>query len=97
MKTDSDHLIIFLLSRYFASVGGASDMGTQVEKRVLASSPIMEAIGESDGEFWRSELTGMLIFLLQVMPRQQGTIIPADSENTLKLTLTKVSTSSVRA
>ena len=33
--------------RYFATVGGTSDQETQVEKRVLASSPIMEAIGNA--------------------------------------------------
>ena len=32
--------------RYFASVGGAGDTESQVERRVMASSPIMEAIGE---------------------------------------------------
>ncbi|KAJ7393775.1 Unconventional myosin-Va [Desmophyllum pertusum] len=32
--------------RYFASVGGASTE-TQVEKKVLASNPIMEAIGNA--------------------------------------------------
>ena len=31
--------------RYFATVGGSMEE-TQVEKRVLASSPIMEAIGQ---------------------------------------------------
>jgi len=31
--------------RYFATVGGTSQTETQIEKRVLASSPIMEAIG----------------------------------------------------
>ena len=33
--------------RYFATVGGTSATETQVEKRVLASSPIMEAIGNA--------------------------------------------------
>ena len=33
--------------RYFATVGGTSDTETQVEKKVLASSPIMEAIGNA--------------------------------------------------
>lgn len=33
--------------RYFATVGGTSDTETQVEKRVMASSPIMEAIGNA--------------------------------------------------
>jgi len=33
--------------RYFASVGGAGDTESQVEKRVMASSPIMEAIGNA--------------------------------------------------
>ena len=33
--------------RYFATVGGTSETETQVEKRVLASSPIMEAIGNA--------------------------------------------------
>eukprot|EP00094_Tigriopus_californicus_P007483 TCALIF_07205-PA protein Name:"Similar to MYO5A Unconventional myosin-Va (Gallus gallus)" AED:0.07 eAED:0.07 QI:0/0/0/0.83/1/1/12/0/1517 len=33
--------------RYFATVGGASQTETQVEKKVLASSPIMEAIGNA--------------------------------------------------
>uniref|UniRef100_A0A0K2VG83 Myosin 5 [Tribolium castaneum] n=1 Tax=Lepeophtheirus salmonis TaxID=72036 RepID=A0A0K2VG83_LEPSM len=33
--------------RYFATVGGTSQTETQVEKRVLASSPIMEAIGNA--------------------------------------------------
>ena len=32
--------------RYFASVGG-SQTETQIEKKVLASSPIMEAIGNN--------------------------------------------------
>lgn len=32
--------------RYFATVGG-SENETQIEKRVLASSPIMEAIGNA--------------------------------------------------
>lgn len=33
--------------RYFATVGGTSQTETQIEKRVLASSPIMEAIGNA--------------------------------------------------
>jgi myosin-5 len=33
--------------RYFATVGGTSQAETQVEKKVLASSPIMEAIGNA--------------------------------------------------
>lgn len=33
--------------RYFAMVGGTSETETTVEKRVLASSPIMEAIGNA--------------------------------------------------
>ena len=33
--------------RYFATVGGTSQTETQVEKKVLASSPIMEAIGNA--------------------------------------------------
>jgi len=33
--------------RYFATVGGTSDSETQVEKRVMASSPIVEAIGNA--------------------------------------------------
>merc|ERR1719447_2366019 len=33
--------------RYFATVGGTSATETQVEKRVMASSPIMEAIGNA--------------------------------------------------
>ena len=33
--------------RYFATVGGTSATETQVEKRVLAASPIMEAIGNA--------------------------------------------------
>jgi len=33
--------------RYFATVGGTGDTETQVERRVLASSPIMEAIGNA--------------------------------------------------
>jgi len=33
--------------RYFATVGGTSDSETVVEKRVLASSPIVEAIGNA--------------------------------------------------
>ncbi|XP_012267747.2 unconventional myosin-Va isoform X2 [Athalia rosae] len=33
--------------RYFATVGGSSSTETQVEKKVLASSPIMEAIGNA--------------------------------------------------
>lgn len=32
--------------RYFASVGGAANM-TQIEKKVLASNPVMEAIGNA--------------------------------------------------
>lgn len=32
--------------RYFASVGGADDM-TQIEKKILASNPVMEAIGNA--------------------------------------------------
>ena len=33
--------------RYFATVGGTGDQETQVERRVIASSPIMEAIGNA--------------------------------------------------
>jgi len=33
--------------RYFASVGGTGDTESQVERRVMASSPIMEAIGNA--------------------------------------------------
>lgn len=33
--------------RYFATVGGTSQTETQIEKRVIASSPIMEAIGNA--------------------------------------------------
>ncbi|XP_064089010.1 unconventional myosin-Va-like isoform X3 [Macrobrachium nipponense] len=33
--------------RYFASVGGAADSETHVEKKILASNPIMEAIGNA--------------------------------------------------
>jgi len=33
--------------RYFATIGGSGDAETQVERRVLASSPIMEAIGNA--------------------------------------------------
>ncbi|KAK7077772.1 Unconventional myosin-Va, partial [Halocaridina rubra] len=33
--------------RYFASVGGSVDSETHVEKRILASNPIMEAIGNA--------------------------------------------------
>ncbi|XP_008202902.1 unconventional myosin-Va isoform X2 [Nasonia vitripennis] len=33
--------------RYFATVGGSASKETQVEKKVLASSPIMEAIGNA--------------------------------------------------
>ncbi len=33
--------------RYFATVGGTSQTETQVERKVLASSPIMEAIGNA--------------------------------------------------
>merc|ERR1719410_2732303 len=33
--------------RYFATVGGTGDTETQVERRVIASSPIMEAIGNA--------------------------------------------------
>jgi myosin-5 len=32
--------------RYFASVGGADKM-TQIERKVLASNPVMEAIGNA--------------------------------------------------
>jgi myosin-5 len=35
--------------RYFATVGGTGDQETQVERRVIASSPIMEAIGRGSG------------------------------------------------
>ena len=33
--------------RYFATIGGSADSETQVEKKVMASSPIMEAIGNA--------------------------------------------------
>ncbi|XP_068247179.1 unconventional myosin-Va isoform X6 [Palaemon carinicauda] len=33
--------------RYFASVGGSADSETHVEKKILASNPIMEAIGNA--------------------------------------------------
>merc|ERR1719447_1133065 len=33
--------------RYFATVGGTGDQETQVERKVLASNPIMEAIGNA--------------------------------------------------
>ena len=32
--------------RFFAAVGGASDE-TQIEKKILASNPVMEAIGNA--------------------------------------------------
>jgi myosin-5 len=35
-----------LVMRYFATVGGASDE-TQIEKRILASNPVMESLGNS--------------------------------------------------
>ena len=33
--------------RYFATVGGTSQSETNVEKKVIKSSPIMEAIGNA--------------------------------------------------
>ena len=33
--------------RYFATVGGSAEQETQIEKKVLASNPIMEAIGNA--------------------------------------------------
>ena len=81
--------------RYFASVGGAGDTESQVERRVMASSPIMEAIGEITVE----KLPSLMIIMIfvQVTPRQPGMTIPVGLGNTSRLTLAKPSTLSERA
>ncbi len=52
--------------RYFASVGGTAE--TQVEKKVLASNPIMEVSGGIKSQ----HLIGKIAFRKQMNPRQDG-------------------------
>lgn len=65
--------------RYFASVGG-NDTETQVERKVLASSPIMEVLSSTQAQI-EELFIYYVYFRLLVMQKQLEMIIAHVSEN----------------
>lgn len=92
-KTVSAKYTMRYLATVAGSVGQVSSKGKEsLEKRVLASSPIMEALGTSGLTQTSGILKNVLYYyyysLNKAMPRRSETTIHRDSANSSRLILT---------